>query len=71
MENQNENMNEKVNEKYESESVIVEIESFMESEREYVYNGLRVVIDTFLNRLQVHNKVKKQIICERYSCNIW
>eukprot|EP01084_Bolivina_argentea_P267989 455070_1 len=41
-----------------------ESQAFLNSEREYVENGLRVGFETFLNRLEVHNKLNQPIISD-------
>jgi len=41
-----------------------EAQAFLNSEREYVENGLRVGFETFLNRLEVHNKLNHSLISD-------
>ena len=41
-----------------------EAQSFLDSECKYVEDGLRVCYETFLNRLEVHNKLNQSIISE-------
>lgn len=48
----------------EYKSTCDEAQAFLNSEREYVENGLRVGYETFLNRLEVHNKLNQSIISD-------
>eukprot|EP01083_Nonionella_stella_P084068 232612_1 len=43
---------------------MVQIKAFLESERVYVYDGLRIGYDTFLCRLEAHGKMKKVILSD-------
>ncbi len=48
----------------EYKSTCDEAQAFLNSEREYVKNGLRIGYETFLHRLETHNKLNQPIISD-------